>query len=102
MAAMRAEPAPRIVRDPRILGGAPIIRGTRIPVRAIAFLWRETGDRARIFGDYPSLATDDVEEAIRYYETHRDDVDADLREELPRLLNLLPVRRHVSEDSPFV
>ena len=81
MAAMRAQPAPRIVRDARILGGVPIIRGTRVPVRAIAFLWRATGDRARIIRDYPSLGAEDVDEAIRYYEAHRAEIDADLREE---------------------
>jgi uncharacterized protein (DUF433 family) len=81
MAAMRAEPAPRIVRDARILGGAPIIRGTRVPVRAIAFLWRVTGDRCRIREDYPFLADLDVDEAIRYYEAHRAEIDADRRDE---------------------
>jgi uncharacterized protein (DUF433 family) len=81
MAAMRAQPAPRIVRDPRILGGAPIIRGTRIPVRAIAFLWRETCDRSRIVSDYPSLTDGDVDEAIRYYKGHRAEIDAELRAE---------------------
>lgn len=37
------EPAVRhryIVRDERILGGEPIIEGTRTPVRAVAELWR--------------------------------------------------------------
>jgi uncharacterized protein (DUF433 family) len=78
MAAMRAPNTPRIVRDARILGGVPIIRGTRVPVRAIAFLWRATGDRARIIRDYPTLAAGDVDEAIRYYEAHRAEIDADL------------------------
>jgi len=78
---MRAQPAPRIVRDTRILGGVPIIRGTRIPVRAIAFLWRATGDRARILVDYPSLAAQDIDEAIRYYEAHRAEIEADLLDE---------------------
>ena len=82
MAAMRAQPASRIVRNARILGGVPIIQGTRVPVRAIAFLWRATGDRARILRDYPSLGAQDVDEAIRYYEAHRAELDADLREEL--------------------
>jgi uncharacterized protein (DUF433 family) len=81
MAAMRAQPASRIVRDARILGGVPIIRGSRVPVRAIAFLWRATGDRDRIQCDYPALGANDVDQAIRYYEAHRAEIDADLREE---------------------
>ena len=81
MAAIQASEYPRIVRDARILGGAPIVRGTRIPVRAIAFLWRATGDRARILQDYPSLSVQDVDEAIRFYEAHRAEIDADLLDE---------------------
>lgn len=30
-----------IVTDDRILGGEPIIKGTRTPVRAIVELWRQ-------------------------------------------------------------
>jgi uncharacterized protein (DUF433 family) len=81
MAAMRAPRTPRIVRDPRILGGAPTIRGTRVPVRAVAFLWRAAGDRAQIQRDYPSLAITDIDEAIRYYEKHRTEIDQDLLDE---------------------
>jgi uncharacterized protein (DUF433 family) len=81
MAAMRAPQTPRIVRDPRILGGAPIVRGTRVPVRAIAFLWRATGDQARILHAYPSLTTSEVDEAILYYEAHRVEIDDDLLDE---------------------
>jgi uncharacterized protein (DUF433 family) len=81
MPAMRAPRTPRIVRDARILGGAPTIRGTRVPVRAIAFLWRATGDRARIHHDYPSLSAPDIDEAIRYYEAHRAEIDRDLLDE---------------------
>jgi len=81
MAAMRAPQYPRIVRDARVLGGVPIIRGTRVPVRAIAFLWRSTGDRARVLHDYPSLSKQDVDEAVRFYEAHRAEIDSDLRDE---------------------
>ena len=81
MAAIRASEYPRIVRDARILGRVPTVRGTRIPVRAIAFVWRATGDRARVLRDYPSLTAEDLDEAIRFYEAHRAEIDADLLEE---------------------
>ena len=81
MTTVRAASYPRIVRNKRILGGAPIIRGTRVPVRAIAFLWRAGDDRARILAVYPHLTTADVDDAIRFYETHRAEIDADLLDE---------------------
>jgi uncharacterized protein (DUF433 family) len=81
MAAMRAPRTPHIVRDTRILGGVPIVRGTRVPVRAIAFLWRATGDRARIQHAYPSLTASEVDEAILYYEAHQSEIDDDLFDE---------------------
>ena len=81
MAAIRASEYPRIVRDARILGRVLTVRGTRIPVRAIAFVWRATGDRARVLRDYPSLTAEDLDEAIRFYEAHRAEIDADLLEE---------------------
>jgi uncharacterized protein (DUF433 family) len=78
---MRAPGSRRIVRDARILGGVPIIRGTRVPVRAIAFLWRATADRSRIAHAYPTLLIQDIDEAIQYYEAHRAEIDADLADE---------------------
>lgn len=81
MATTRPTRYPRIVCDGRILGGAPIIRGTRVPIRAIAFLWRATGDRLRILHDYPGLTEMDLDEAIGFYEEHRGDIDADLADE---------------------
>jgi uncharacterized protein (DUF433 family) len=81
MAVMRVAEYPRIVRDSRILGGAPIIRGTRVPIRAVAFVWRASGERSRVVRAYPSLAAQDIDEAIRYYEANRAEIDAELADE---------------------
>lgn len=69
---------PRIARDPDVVGGAPTIKETRVPVRAVACVWRATGDCALIRRNYPSLSEDDIEAAIRYYEEHRAEIDAEL------------------------
>jgi uncharacterized protein (DUF433 family) len=69
---------PRIVRDPEIVGGSPTIRGTRVPVRAIACLWRATSDREFVIRNYPHLSADDVDAALRYYADHRAEIDAEL------------------------
>ena len=69
---------PRIVRDPEIVGGSPTIRGTRVPVRAIACLWRATSDRELIMRNYLHLTREDVSAALRYYAEHRAEIDAEL------------------------
>ena len=81
MTTVRAAQYPSIVRDEHILGGAPIIRGTRVPVRAIAFVWRAAGDRASVLRAYPHLTESAVDDAIRFYQAYRTEIDADLREE---------------------
>lgn len=56
----------RITFDPAILGGKPIIRGTRISV-AIILEWIASGaTREDIVRNYPHLTMDDVEQAITY------------------------------------
>lgn len=69
---------PRIVRDPEIVGGSPTIRGTRVPVRAVACLWRATSDRDLIMRNYPHLSAADVEAALRYYAQYGAEIDAEL------------------------
>jgi uncharacterized protein (DUF433 family) len=68
----------RIVSNPEIVGGAPTIRGTRVPVRAVACVWRATGDRGLIVRNYPHLSADDVDAAPRFYADHRPEIDAEL------------------------
>ncbi len=65
----------RITSNPAILGGKPIIRGTRISV-AIVLEWMASGaSRADILRDYPHLTTEDIEQALTYAaESARNDV----------------------------
>jgi uncharacterized protein (DUF433 family) len=69
---------PRIVQDPRIVGGSPTIRGTRVPVRAVACLWRATGNLDDIRRNYPHLSAGDIEAAVHYYAEHTAEIDAEL------------------------
>ncbi len=79
--AISTERYPHISADPDVQGGAAVVRGTRLPVRAVAFYWRETGDRARILIAYPQLTPETLDEALRYYEDHRAEIDEELRDE---------------------
>lgn len=59
-----------IVEDPDILGGTPVIRGTRISVYTL--LGRLNGGESldEILGDYPSLSREAVETAAIYARSH--------------------------------
>jgi uncharacterized protein (DUF433 family) len=56
----------RITSDPAILGGKPIIRGTRISVE-IVLEWIASGaTRDDILRKHPHLTAEDIEQALSY------------------------------------
>ncbi|RTL80182.1 MAG: DUF433 domain-containing protein [Hyphomicrobiales bacterium] len=59
-----------VVCDPEILGGAPIIRGTRVPVHDIAASIASGLAVERILAAYPSLDEKKVELAVIYAEAN--------------------------------
>jgi len=52
--------------NPKILGGKPVIRGTRIPVYLILELLSAGYDFKRIVEAYPTLKEEDVKAAVEY------------------------------------
>lgn len=58
----------RIIVDPEILSGKPVVKGTRIPVYLILNLLAHGYDFDRIVQAYPILTKEDVRAAIRYSE----------------------------------
>lgn len=56
----------RITIDPAQMGGAPCIRGLRIPVATVVGLVAEGRSPAQIFGDYPDLEPEDIQQALSY------------------------------------
>ena len=58
----------RIIADPNILTGKPVIAGTRIPVYLILNLLAHGYDFDRIIKAYPVLTKDDIKAAITYSE----------------------------------
>lgn len=56
----------RIVRDPAICGGVPVIKGTRVPLRTVLACLAHGDNIEEILDDYPSLAADDVRAAIAF------------------------------------
>jgi uncharacterized protein (DUF433 family) len=66
----------RIVIDPRILVGKPVVKNTRIPVTLILNLLAHDYDFARIKEAYPELTDEDIKAAVSYSEARigREDV----------------------------
>jgi len=56
----------RIVRDPKICGGEPVFKGTRVTLRTV-LASRAAGDTVEeILADFPSLKAEDVKAAIAF------------------------------------
>ena len=56
----------RIVLDPAILAGKPIIRGTRISVAHVVGLLAQGWTRAAILDQHPTLAEADIAACLAY------------------------------------
>lgn len=59
----------RVVIDPRVLAGKPIIKGTRIPVELILKKLGQKIDMKEILADFPRLKEEDIKAAILYAES---------------------------------
>ena len=56
----------RIAVDPKILGGKPVVKGTRIPVYLVVELLASGMTEAEILKEYPGLHRDDIRAALEY------------------------------------
>lgn len=53
-------------RNPRVCGGEPVIKGTRVTVRTILASLAEDARTEEILEDFPSLTEEDVRAVIAY------------------------------------
>lgn len=65
-----------IVSNDEILGGEPIVDGTRTPVRAIVELWRQGVHPETIPGRLPHLSLEQVFDALSYYSDRQSEIHA--------------------------
>jgi uncharacterized protein (DUF433 family) len=56
----------RIIIDPEILVGKPVIKGTRISVSLIIQLLANGATETEILEDYPDLKKEDIKAALMY------------------------------------
>ncbi len=59
-------PYKRITVEPEKMGGAPCIRGLRIPVATVVGMVASGMTVESILGEYPDLEKEDVHEALAY------------------------------------
>lgn len=57
---------PRIVSDPHILGGKPIIKGTRVSVEFLLELFASGASHEQVLKAYPHLSSQDLNEALEF------------------------------------
>lgn len=56
----------RIILDPAILDGKPVVRGTRLAVEHLIGLMAEGWSEAEILADYPGLTHEDLIACLAY------------------------------------
>ncbi len=69
-------PHKAIQATPGVCGGCARIRDTRIPVWTLISFRQQGADEAELLRNYPDLTPQDLDAAWRYYEHHREAVDA--------------------------
>jgi uncharacterized protein (DUF433 family) len=64
-----------ITHNAKVLGGEPIISGTRIPVRAVVgMVCAYQGDLAAVQRALPTLTIEEIGLALRYERQHPDEI----------------------------
>lgn len=71
---------PYIHKVPGVVGGEPVIKGTRIAVRHIAEWWRLGWTLDQMLEAYPHLRLAQVCDALGYFDDHKDEIIAYIEE----------------------
>ena len=66
MAKEQSTYADRIIVDPEIMVGKPVVKGTRIPVELVLKRLSQDLDLTSLFTSYPRLTEDDVKACLAY------------------------------------
>ena len=77
---------PYVTRVDTILGGEPILTGTRTPVRAVAEHWKFGDTPEEIAHKLPHLNLAQIFDALSYYDDHRAEIEHYIA------LNRVPIR----------
>jgi uncharacterized protein (DUF433 family) len=75
MTAAESATFPHITRDPEVVGGEPVVKGTRVPVRSIAILARFYHDIDELCAAFPRVSREAIHEAMAYYGHHWEEIE---------------------------
>jgi uncharacterized protein (DUF433 family) len=56
----------RITKDPQVMAGKPVVKGTRIPVERVLAHLAHDPDLNDLFAAYPELTAEDVKACLAY------------------------------------
>jgi len=59
----------RIITNPAVLAGKPVVKGTRIAVAVVLEYLAQNPDFDELFTDYPRLTMEDVKACLEYAQT---------------------------------
>ena len=65
----------RVSRDPDVLGGEPVVSGTRIPIRAIIMARRLYRSTKRVGEAFPAPSPEDIKQALEFYRQNRAEIE---------------------------
>lgn len=70
-----------ITHTPGVCGGRACIRDTRIPVWTIVEAKQMGATDLELLQSFQGLTAEDITNAIRYYHGHKDEIEADLKDQ---------------------
>lgn len=80
---------PYIAIDPKLSGGRPVVRGSRIKVMDIAVRYELMGMSAdKIVDEYPHLKLEQIHDALSYYYEHKTALDKKYKDDQTFLTQL--------------
>ncbi|MHA1729170.1 MAG: DUF433 domain-containing protein [Promethearchaeota archaeon] len=56
----------RIIKNPKIISGKPVFKGTRIPISIILTMLRDGASYQKILEEYPRLTKEDIKAVFDY------------------------------------
>jgi uncharacterized protein (DUF433 family) len=72
---------PHITQAPGLACGAPVVAGTKFPVRSVVqYVLRQGLTPEELVRDFPQLTLPKIYDALSYYYDHKEEIDRELAE----------------------